>query len=182
MGTDTRRRGIGPPISVVKDVLFVVDLLAHDKGGAEDELELSIQTTPFVAADRWVLRGILMNVFLAVRPPRPGVGKVRIEVLAEGSLAIVRAASHERTLAPGDLRRLQEALPVARESEKGLLVEAARLAAQNGGEVAIESERDRGTTVTIRLPLAATRPPRESCGPASKESAWGTSSPTSPCA
>lgn len=143
----------GPvPVSLVKDVLFVVDLLSHAGAG---EIDLAIRGTPFVIADRWLVRRFLLRALLPLLPPEPGRGRLRVEVSAEDSQGVIRASHPTR-------------VHVA-------WAEPQRLARELGGGLGVESGPEKGTAVTIRVPLAAVRPPR-------KESSCATSERTSPCA
>jgi hypothetical protein len=145
---------LGPvPVSLVKDVLFVVDLLAHAGAG---EIDLAIRSTPFVVADRWLVRRCLLRSLLPLLPPDPGRGRLRVEVVADGGTAVIRA-SHPARL-------------------HSVWTEPQKLARDLRGELQVEGSPERGTTVTIRLPLAAVRSHR-------KESSCATTSErTSPCA
>jgi hypothetical protein len=143
----------GPvPVSVVKDVLFVVDLLAHAGAG---EIDLAIQGTPFIVADRWLVRRFLLRALLPLLPPDPGRGKLRVAVTAEGNTGVIHASHPAR-------------LHVS-------WTEPQKLAHELRGDLTVEGSPERGTAVTIRLPLAAARPSR-------KESSCATSDRTSPCA
>jgi hypothetical protein len=142
------------PVSLVKDLLFVIDLLAHAGAG---DIDFSIRGTPFVIADRWLVRRFLLRALLPLLPSDPGRGSLRIEASAssEDRTAVIRASHPAR-------------LPIG-------WTESQRLARELGGELVPGSGPDGGTAVTIRLPLAAVRPPR-------KESSCATSERTSPCA
>ena len=140
------------PVSLVKDLLFVVDLLAHAGAG---EIDFAIRGTPFVIADRWLVRRFLLRALLPLLPPEPGRGSLHIEATSEERSAVIKA-SHPARLHVG-------------------WTESQRLARELGGELVVGSSPDGGTAVTIRLPLAAVRPPR-------KESSCATSERTSPCA
>ncbi len=143
----------GPvPVSLVKDALFIVDLLAHAGAG---EIDIAVRGTPFVFADRWLVRRFLLRALLPLLPPEPGRGRLRVEVGVEGREALVRAEHPAH-------------LPVA-------WVEPERLARELGAALVVDAGPGRGTTVTIRVPLAASRPAR-------KESSCATSERTSPCA
>jgi len=151
----------GPvPVSLVKDVLFVVDLLAHAGGG---EIDLSIRATPFVIADRWLIRRFLLRSLLPLLPPEPGHGRLRIEVAAERLRGIIRAGYPAR-------------IPVS-------WAEPQKLARELGGSLEAESSSERGTAVTIRLPLAALRPPPapHAAGAPRRDSTCSTSAPGSRC-
>lgn len=195
MDSDTRTVGgtgltplppsVASPFSLVKDVFFVTDLIAHECAPDGVELELVIGATPYVTADRWTTRRALLSSFLALRPIGPG--KLRLELHVEAYMAVVRLSRRDVPIAAAELARLQGALPTAASrAEAGTLVETARLVATVGGLVHVESERESGTTVTIRLPLAASRPPRTGArhgeGTRRGDDACRPNDPSSPCA
>ncbi|HZU98669.1 MAG TPA: ATP-binding protein [Planctomycetota bacterium] len=145
----------GPlPCSLVKDILFIVDLLAHAGAG---EVDLSLRGTPYVVVDRWALRRLLLRSLLPLLPAEPGLGSLRLEVAIETGSAVVRAAHPARC--GHDFS------------------EPARIARAMGGELSLAREQGGGTSVTIRVPVAAIRTPRPH-----KESSCATTERTSPCA
>ena len=140
------------PVSLVKDILFVVDLLVHAGAG---EIDLQLRATPFVIADRWLVRRFLLRAMLPLLPPEPGPGKLSIVVTNESSAGVIRATHPARLNVSWS--------------------EPTKLVRELGGDLDVESSPERGTAVTIRVPLAAMRLPR-------KESSCATSDRTSHCA
>jgi len=115
--------------------------------------------------DSGLFRLALDNLLLNAMQAMPGGGKVKVSIgrskLADGTPAAsvdVRDAGHG--MGPLDLERARKPFFTTRPRGTGLgLPIVDRILEAHGGEVGIESELGRGTTVTLKLPLDEDPPP-----------------------
>ena len=118
---------------------------------------------------RQVATNLLSNAFKFT----PAGGAVRVELRRHGAEAVVRVSDTGPGIPPDELPHVFERFfrgrgARARGSGIGLTV-ARELVLAHGGQIAVESEQGRGTTFTVRLPLApagasAALDPRASAG------------------
>jgi signal transduction histidine kinase len=172
------------PSSLVKDVSFILDLLIHGRPDGEVEIELAARATPYIRGDRWTVRRLLLDVLLDARAAEARGGKLRIEISAEKDEAVLRVVNKGRHLPKLDRPRTPTPRSLERDAN---LIKASRLLEQLGGTLSVEGELGGGLTVTIRLPLLATRLNAvdalpQPTGPETRTSAWPKNEPTSPCA
>jgi signal transduction histidine kinase len=126
----------------------------------------SLSDLPPVLADRSALEQLFLNLLLNAGEALEAEGERRVEVSvgsvtasdeaeAAPGFAEVRIHDTGRGIAAGVLERIFEPLYSTREGGTGLgLPIAERIARAHGGDIRVESEPGRGTTVTIRLPFA----------------------------
>ncbi|MFG1360198.1 sensor histidine kinase [Xanthobacter pseudotagetidis] len=115
---------------------------------------------PQVEADRRALRQILINLIANAVKFTPEGGRVRVGLRMEADLLAVRVRDSGPGMGPEELKRLGEpffqagdADQRARGSGLGLAV-VKGLVGLHGGAFEVESTLGRGTSVTVRLPLA----------------------------
>jgi hypothetical protein len=163
--------------SLVKDVLFAVDLIAHN--GPEDgiALDISVRGTPFVRGARWTVRRIVLDVLLDARAAEPRGGRLSIEVSEWTGQAVLRV-ENRGTRPTNDLGHTPTPRSLERQSN---LIRVARALNSLGGGLEVDGGAGCGMIVTLRLPLFASRP-NASPAEASKEDSCPRSEPTSPCA
>lgn len=150
------------PLMLADEVAAVLSLVRvqADTGNVVLETGTGLANIPEVQADRAALRQILLNLLGNALKFTPPGGSVRVDGAAEGGFARLSISDTGVGIAAEDLRRLGEPFyqsgPVmARRAEgSGLgLAISKQLVSLHGGKVEIASELDRGTTVSITLPL-----------------------------
>jgi len=103
------------------------------------------------AALRQILHNLVRN---AVEAMESG-GAIRVRTRVERGKAVLEVSDEGTGIRPEDLDRVFEFGFTTKAQGNGLgLPIVHRLASEMGGSVAIDSEPVRGTTVSIRLPLA----------------------------
>ena len=109
--------------------------------------------------DRKLLRRALVNLLNNAIKYSPEGGEVRLTLALAGSEAVIRVSDQGIGIPPEDLPRLFEPFHRAANVEglpgTGLgLVIAKQAVEMHGGTISVESALGRGTTFTVRLPLA----------------------------
>ncbi len=127
---------------------------------------------PVVMGDESRLRQVLGNLLTNAVTHTPPQAPVRVRVAAEGPFAVLEVSDDGPGMRPEDTARVFERFFRADPSRVrssggsglGLSIVAALVAA-HGGTVDVRSALERGTTFTVRLPLAgAPRPPAPTYG------------------
>ncbi|MGI5819133.1 MAG: PAS domain S-box protein [Armatimonadota bacterium] len=153
---------------VVRQMRSMLDRMTRE----DTAVELGLASQPMcVTADRAQMEQVLMNLVVNARDAMPGGGTIRIETARE---EISRADAEAATgLSPGPHVRLRvidtgcgmdehtlarafEPFFTTREEGTGLgLATVYGIVQRSSGEIEIDSAPGEGTTVTVRLPLAA---------------------------
>jgi two-component system, OmpR family, sensor kinase len=149
-----------------RKTLSLADLLAQERDDAElrstdHELVLEIEHDATVLADPEALRQALRNLIdNAVRHSDAGA-RITLTLATDGGAAIVRVSDTGCGIAPEHLPRIFDRFYRADEARSrgvgkaGLGLAITRsLIERNDGVIGVESEPGRGTTFTIRLPIA----------------------------
>jgi len=120
-----------------------------------------------VRVDRRALRQILLNLLSNAVKFTPRGGRVRIEARSEGKAIAISVADTGIGIPAADLDRIFEPFQqaestVARRREgTGLGLSITKnLVGLSGGSIVVASEVGKGTTITVRLPTAASEPLR----------------------
>lgn len=164
------------PHPITKDVFFVLDLACYDSG-ADSPLLLDVQASPFIAADRWIVRRALLNVVLNARAASPHGGAVTIQVREENGSAVVRVRDHGSGISREDLERIAAGETLPRDEGHGMgLLGSAKAIAAIGGRLELESSAGRGTIATLRLPAIERA---GLLGHARERSSWNPANPRS---
>ena len=159
-----RRQPLKPElVDLSQLVVGMTDLLDRTMG-ERIKMETSIdRTTPPVTVDRNQLQSAILNVASNARDAMPDGGTLRI------ALSSVTSESGDRTAAiaisdsgvgmdPDTAGRIFEPFFTTKKTGKGTglgLSQVYGFATQSGGDVVVESEEGKGTTVTILLPCSA---------------------------
>lgn len=139
--------------------------------GGELRLSFHAPDLPLVLGDRAALEQLFLNLLLNAGEALGGTGPqlVDVSVAATGDEAVageaaafadVRIRDTGRGIPADQVERIFETLYSTKRGGTGLgLAIAERIARAHGGAILVESEPDRGTTMTVRIPMA--QPPRE---------------------
>jgi len=143
---------------LVMDVLDVGIQLAHGRGVSIVSAELTALT---VVGDAGALRRALLNLVDNALKYTPAGGKVEVSLVRENGRAAITVRDTGPGIAAADAERVFQPfvrLDAAREDAPdgtGLGLSIARsIVIAHGGELTLESAAGRGSTFTIRLPIA----------------------------
>jgi PAS domain S-box-containing protein len=103
---------------------------------------------------------VLINLCVNARDAMPLGGSIRVRIDVEGGSHVVMSVTDTGTgIAPEHLSRIFEPFFTTKGAGSGLgLAVAAGIIAAHGGEMAAESDGQRGTTMKVRLPLVSEAP------------------------
>ncbi|MBV8924739.1 MAG: PAS domain S-box protein, partial [Bradyrhizobium sp.] len=133
--------------------------------GGIDLVSDAPQDLPFITGDPRAFRQIVINLLSnAIKFTEPG-GKVMATARVEGSRLLLRISDTGVGIAADDLKRIGDPFFQAgkayqrRHEGTGLGLSIVKsLVVLHSGELTVQSKLDQGTTVTVALPLAFTRP------------------------
>ena len=153
-------------VPVTVDLVEVVDtaiaFLSEKLGRREVIVERHYAATPTVRGDRDKLQQLFLNLFLNAIDAMAEGGRLRITVRISAAREVEVTVSDTGTgISADDLPHVFTPFfttkPAGHGSGLGLVV-AQGIVADHGGHLDVTSAVDRGTTVTIRLPLGAQDP------------------------
>jgi signal transduction histidine kinase len=130
-------------------------LAPSGSAGPVIELENPYLDIPVQRAMFQVFVNLIRNALDAVEPQGPR-GRVRVRVRRTDDLVAVEVEDNGIGVAPEDLRRVFEPFFTTKEVGRGTglgLPISARIVERCGGTIRFESEKGKGTTVTVSLPL-----------------------------
>jgi signal transduction histidine kinase len=109
---------------------------------------------PAIAGDAELLRQAFLNLLLNACQAMPAGGDARVTVTREAGHATVRISDEGVGVAPENLERIFKLYYTTKPEGSGMgLALAYRTVQLHDGTIEVQSEIDRGTTFTIRLPL-----------------------------
>jgi len=152
-----RREQAAPRRSEVGTCLAAVARLveAMDEPGLRLEFAIASDMPPMRCDPHGLCRAIF-NLILNARDAMAGNGVVRIEAAATGRTVELRVTDHGIGMAPDIVKRVFDPFFTTKNGSGGVgLPMVARFVRDAGGEVIIDSEPERGTSVTLRLPTIA---------------------------
>lgn len=111
-----------------------------------------------VRADEGMLRQALLNLVLNGMQSMPTGGVLHIAVRRERDLAVIEVTDHGIGIAPESLPRIFDLYFTTKPTGSGIgLAMTYRIVQMHGGDIEVRSEPGRGSTFTVRLPLAGAR-------------------------
>jgi signal transduction histidine kinase len=145
-----------PSVVRIPDLLRdIVDPYRAGLGGRIDVRVDAPDALPPVLVDRTQVARSLTNLVENALHAMPGRGTLTVSAAAEHGFVAIRVQDTGGGMDPEALARAFEPYFSTKATGTGLgLPIAKRNVELSGGTVAIESERDRGTTVIVRLPVA----------------------------
>jgi hypothetical protein len=153
--------------------------------GERVEVELIVPDTPLSVPLQAVhLEQVVMNLAVNARDAMPEDGRLRIELERVGDGAVLRVTDTGSGMTEEVKRQIFEPFYTTKERGRGTglgLSTTYGLVTGAGGEIAVESAPGRGTTFTIRLPVAReVAPPSSGHDPAAHPAAAEEQSPERP--
>lgn len=156
--TFARRDVVNPqPVDVAEVIRGVASMLARTLG-EHITLDLELADVPLVAvADRHQLDQILLNLAINARDAMPEAGVLSITAGPEDGTVVVRVADTGVGMPMDVVARAFEPFFSTKDRGRGSglgLATVYGIVQRSGGEVTLDSEVGRGTTVTISLPMS----------------------------
>lgn len=109
---------------------------------------------PVVRADKGQVKQVFFNLIKNAAEAMPPRGRLRIEARADEDHVSLAFADNGTGIKPEDLGRLFEPYHTTKPGGHGLgMMVVQRILRAHGGQIAVESEPGRGTTVTVLFPL-----------------------------
>ena len=100
------------------------------------------------------LKQSLLNVAVNALEAMPGGGRMSLELVVDGTFALTRVTDTGRGVPTDSLARIYDRDFTTKGSGSGIGLYVARtLVEMHGGEIQVESEEGRGTSVEVRLPI-----------------------------
>ena len=133
----------------------IISLLENDSEFSEitfeKDLDKGIPKFPF---DRDQIRQVVWNIALNGLQAMPHGGRLRIRSLNRGELAKIEVSDSGKGIKDGDLNNIFEPFHTTKSGGTGLgLSIAAKIIQAHNGSIDVESVVDRGTVVTLSLPI-----------------------------
>jgi signal transduction histidine kinase len=134
------------------------------RSGVSLELRLA-ENLPEVNASRGGLEQLFLNLFTNALDAMPAGGRLRVSArVVEGKRLEIKVADTGAGISPEQLKRIHEPFYTTKETGFGLGLAISRsIVWENDGEMRIESEPGRGTSITVLLPAV---PPAGEAKPA----------------
>ena len=146
--------------AVVRVPDLVRDIVDPYRAGLGHRLEIRVdipESLPPVLVDRALVGRSLTNLVENALHAMPGTGTLTVSAAAEDGFVAIGVSDTGGGMDPEALARAFEPYFSTKGTGTGLgLPIAKRNVELSGGTIAIDSRRDRGTTVTVRLPAAPT--------------------------
>lgn len=113
---------------------------------------------PVVLADRDQVKQVFFNLIKNAAEAMPPGGRLRIEAGADEEHVVLAFADNGGGIKPENLARLFEPYHTTKPTGHGLgMMVVQRIMRAHGGQIAVESQVGRGTTVTLQFPLKQRR-------------------------
>ncbi|MFN7972621.1 MAG: protoglobin domain-containing protein [Acidobacteriota bacterium] len=112
---------------------------------------------PKLALNRIDLEQILFNLIQNAIDAMPRGGSLQISMRLEGDEALIAIADTGTGIAPENIQRIFEPLFTTKETEHGTglgLALVSRIVKRHRGSISVQSDPGRGSTFTVRLPIA----------------------------
>jgi len=109
---------------------------------------------PTVRCDPEQIRQALLNLAMNAVQASPGGGQVLISARVEQNYVVIRIRDHGRGIRPSILGKIFDPFFTTRENSLGLgLPVALHTVTEHGGKIAVEATSDRGTCISVFLPV-----------------------------
>jgi len=147
------------PVELGGLVRQVVELVDYQLEKDNVQIRTALAEEPLVVTGSHdELSQVLLNLILNARQAMPGGGTVCISSARSGQWAVIAVEDTGCGMAPGVQKRLFDPFFSTRRKQGGTglgLAVCKQVVEKHGGGLALESKPGAGTTVTIRLPIAA---------------------------
>lgn len=153
--TDSIQTTPGDILALIREVAELMEASFKDQG-VVFRLHAARQV-PVFPFDPRKIRQVLLNIFKNALEAMPQGGRLAVEVETQKEDLVLKVMDTGHGIPPDRMKSLFTPFFSTKEGGTGLGLTICRgLISQHHGEIAIDSQVKRGTTCTIRLPLAAT--------------------------
>ena len=144
-------------VDIGEVVARLVEFFAPEAGRENVSIALDREDQPLICSvDERLLRQALLNLAINARQAMPEGGTLRFCVRRDGDSAVIALTDTGVGIESKQLERIFRPFYSTKAGGSGLgLPITQRIVGEHGGTLACKSEVGRGTTFTIRLPLAA---------------------------
>jgi len=141
---------------VLAEVLSFQERELADRG-----IQVEVTTAaglPLVRADRDQVKQVFFNVIKNAAEAMPPGGHLRITARVDDQYLLLAFADTGSGIKPEHLARLFEPYHTTKPGGHGLgMMVVQRILREHGGQIVVESDSHRGTTVTLQFPLKQRR-------------------------
>jgi signal transduction histidine kinase len=150
--TDKEKRG---SFDLREALTEIGTLLAPQARRQGVEFQTRMPDSPVVLVGyRDRLKQSLLNVAVNALEAMPGGGRMSLDLVVDGTFALTRVTDTGRGVPTDSLARIYDRDFTTKGSGSGIGLYVARtLVEMHGGEIQVESEEGRGTSVEVRLPI-----------------------------
>jgi signal transduction histidine kinase len=137
--------------NIIEYVLVVIEPYADRMN---IDIELDLIDAPGLLCDENQLKQVFINLIKNAMESMPDGGNVKITSKNEDGFAIVSISDKGCGIDPAKLQKLGEPFFTTKENGNGLgLMVTKKIIEEHSGKLDIESELNKGTTVTVKLPV-----------------------------
>jgi len=143
----------------------VARLLGRETAFTRIRLDVACDSAPAIEADEQQIAQLMMNLLLNAAHASADGGRVRIRAVGEGDDVLISVEDEGHGMDEDVCRRAFEPFFTTKARGTGLgLSICQRIVESLRGSIEISSQRNRGTTVTIRMPIRQARAPARTGG------------------
>ncbi len=162
--SESRPAGSAPLSRVIEGTLAILGTRMK-RAGVTLELRLP-NDLPEVRAGRGGVEQLFLNLFTNALDSMAAGGRLKVQARAAGPRLEVRIADTGSGIPPEQLKRIHEPFYTTKAEGFGLGLAIVRsILWENGGDMSIDSQPGKGTTVTVLLPVAQAAPGRKKGAP-----------------
>jgi signal transduction histidine kinase len=108
---------------------------------------------PLVLGDRGQIRQVFFNILKNAREATPPGGRIRIRTYADDQFAYVQVGDNGQGIDQADMPRIFRPYFTTKQGGNGLgMMVVQRIMRAHGGKIGIDSQKGRGTVVTLQFP------------------------------
>ena len=108
---------------------------------------------PLVMGDRGQIKQVFFNILKNAREATPPEGHIRIRTYADDQFAYVQVGDNGQGIDPDDMPKIFRPYFTTKQNGNGLgMMVVQRIMRAHGGRIGIDSQRGKGTVVTLQFP------------------------------
>ncbi|MDD5038228.1 MAG: ATP-binding protein, partial [Dehalococcoidales bacterium] len=155
-----RKERVNREIVDLNDIIKSMTMLAHLRAKSENIIikENYSMESPLIKASAEQLRQVVLNLLTNATDAMPKGGTINISTFIESENAVFTIADTGTGIPKDSMERIFEHLYTTKSSGTGLGLKVSKsILEDHGGTIAVESEENKGTKFTIRLPIVSKR-------------------------
>jgi two-component system, sporulation sensor kinase E len=108
---------------------------------------------PAIMGDRGQIKQVFFNILKNAREATPPKGHIRIRTYADDQFAYVQVGDNGQGIDPGDMPKIFRPYFTTKQNGNGLgMMVVQRIMRAHGGRIGIDSQKGKGTVVTLQFP------------------------------